>query len=351
MKPPGRGSQTQRGSILIYTLWVCALLSIFVFSAGYSARQRLLVTGRLEDRVYLRDGAQSSAERALWAIHQPRQETPYDTLKSPWSVNAHLFKEFHSSRVTVSVKKSGPAGENPPKDNLAFAWGLVDEESKLNVNTQKNSQMLRRLFQLACRADDPLSAVLADSVVDWIDADDSVNPSGAETPFYRSDKIPRVPRNAALRRYEELRDIQGMTPEIYASVLPYVTLFGDGKININTARATVLEAAGLPHALVEVILTYRLGNDSVPGTADDGVFSDISTVSTALETVQNLSADDLNTLNSVVTGLLFKVTSDFYFLHATARLDSGRQELELESVLGRESGIVSWRESFRVPQT
>ncbi len=56
----------------------------------------------------------------------------------------------------------------------------------------------------------------------------------------------------------------------------YLTVWGEGKININTASEEVLLAVpGLYTKEVGKILSFRRGADGVPGTKDDGVFKTI----------------------------------------------------------------------------
>ncbi len=347
MKSRASSRGNDRGSILIYALWICALLSLFVFSAGYSARQRLRVVGRIEDRIYLRDGAQSAVERALWSVNQTRMEPPYESLNGAWSVNKSFFHDIRAGRTLTDVLKAETLDADTAKKNSAFAFGLSDEESKINLNVQKKTVDLRRLFQLAAGVDDRAASILADSLLDWMDEDDDLNPDGAESAYYRSLKVPIRPKNGPLVRYEEIRSMRGMTSQIYASLLPYVTVYGDGRINLNTASPTVLQVAGVSKVLVDAIDLYRRGFDHALGTADDHVFTDLASVTAELAKEKNVDADELKFLDELIQKKIFKITSAFFIVQSRTRLDSGRQELRVESVIKRGIGILSWREYFR----
>src|SRR5205085_8918208 len=53
----------------------------------------------------------------------------------------------------------------------------------------------------------------------------------------------------------------------------YLTVWGSGKVNVNTASPVILAALpGLTPAMVEAIMRYRQGDDRQLGTADDRYF-------------------------------------------------------------------------------
>jgi len=67
-----------------------------------------------------------------------------------------------------------------------------------------------------------------------------------------------LPTNSTFRDVEELQNVMGMTPDIYAVVSPYLTTRGSGAININTAPVPVLRALpGMTDATLNMILMLR----------------------------------------------------------------------------------------------
>jgi type II secretory pathway component PulK len=67
-----------------------------------------------------------------------------------------------------------------------------------------------------------------------------------------------LPTNSTFRDVEELQNVMGMTPDIYAVVSPYLTTRGSGAVNINTAPVPVLRALpGMTDATLNMILMLR----------------------------------------------------------------------------------------------
>ncbi len=324
----------RRGSILIYVLWLTALLGFFTLSVGTSVRQRLKALERIEVRRTLRLAAESGVERARWVLGQPRAaEENYDTLFQPWSHDESLFKKISVGRARFSVVKHGQG---------AARYGLVDEESKINLNLQKNSKVLRRLFVLGALVSDQEAAVLADSILDWVDEDDAVNADGAETVYYSGRARPLRPKNASLDALEELLYVRGMTPEIFRRIQRYVTLYGNGKVNLNTASATVLEALGLEKLFVGRFMAFRSGRDQKEGTADDGILTDLA----ALPENGAFDDADRSAWPAWAQQAPVKVSSDFYSVRCIARLGREKQFLRVQGVLQRGKGIRGWSEQF-----
>lgn len=82
---------------------------------------------------------------------------------------------------------------------------------------------------------------------------------------------------------EDLLSAEGVTEDVYGQLKGVVTIYGAGRVNINTAAAEAMTAMGAPQALVVRIQQYRAGIDGFEGTADDGVFSDVYHIADVLE--------------------------------------------------------------------
>lgn len=93
--------------------------------------------------------------------------------------------------------------EQDPSMGLA-SFGLVDEASKLNLNTA-TAAMLEGL--------PGMTPELAAAIVDWRDSDDEVSENGAENESYLRLDPPYECKNAPFESVEELRLVYGMTME------------------------------------------------------------------------------------------------------------------------------------------
>lgn len=90
-------------------------------------------------------------------------------------------------------------------DNSLPTYGLLDETSKLNLNTVS----LDSLRLLPGMTDN-----LAGAIVDWRDTDDEVSNSGAESATYLGKRDGYRAKNAPFESVEELLMVEGMTPEL-----------------------------------------------------------------------------------------------------------------------------------------
>lgn len=84
------------------------------------------------------------------------------------------------------------------------ADGAADAHAKLNINTLSRESMLLLPY---------MDETIADSILDWVDADDDPRDLGAELGQYLSLKNGYMPRNAPLRSLEELELVLGVRPE------------------------------------------------------------------------------------------------------------------------------------------
>jgi general secretion pathway protein K len=78
-----------------------------------------------------------------------------------------------------------------------------------------------------------VSAALAD----WIDSDDQPAPGGAERDVYARAATPYAPANGLLAEASELRAVDGVTPQIYAALRPWVCALPGAvlsPLNVNT---------------------------------------------------------------------------------------------------------------------
>ncbi len=75
---------------------------------------------------------------------------------------------------------------------------------------------------------------------------------------YAALQPPSRPKNAQFDAVDELRHVFGVTPRVYRGVAPYLTVSGDGRVNVNTAPAPVLNTLpGVDAAAAAVIVARR----------------------------------------------------------------------------------------------
>ncbi len=90
-------------------------------------------------------------------------------------------------------------------DDRTYAYGIVDEASKVNLNSA-SQDMLTRLPDM--------TGDLAAALVDWRDSDDVITPGGAESEYYLLLAEPYYCKNGPLETVEELFLVAGASREI-----------------------------------------------------------------------------------------------------------------------------------------
>ena len=100
---------------------------------------------------------------------------------------------------------------------------------------------------------------LVDAVADWRDKNDLRRLNGAEESDYRAAGLPLGPKNAPFQTVEELRQMIGVTPEVYRLLVPALTVYsGQPGIDLSTApREALMAIPGVEHDEIEPFLEVR----------------------------------------------------------------------------------------------
>jgi len=136
-----------------------------------------------------------------------------------------------------------PPGGPPHQIRLPHAVAevsAIDQGGKIDINMASLPLMTSLFRQLGvdARAAQSLSAAIAD----WRSPSNRPLPQGAKAPQYRAAGLDYGPPNAPFRSLEELRLVLGMTPELYARIVPYLTLHLEGNPELPLAAPPVAQA-------------------------------------------------------------------------------------------------------------
>ena len=107
--------------------------------------------------------------------------------------------------------------------------GMIDQSSKLNLNdlqleSKQAEKSRQRLMVLP-----GMTLQVADSILDWLDADHEPRQFGAERNFYQTQQPPRQPTNGPVTSLMELTDVRGVDQ----TLLFGEDLNGDGWLDAN----------------------------------------------------------------------------------------------------------------------
>jgi general secretion pathway protein K len=281
---------SQRGIALVIVMISVMVLTVLAAGFAYSMKVETKLARNANSEAELEWLGRSGVEYARWVLANslldPTQ--PWDSLDQPWATGSGSLGPTNSPIAEV---------QNPfPLGSGTVTWKIVDLERKFNINAIEPilQQVLPQAFTVI--GDSPGdSTVIVNSILDWIDPDDQPHVEGAETEYYQSLEPPYAAKNGPLDDISELLLIKGMTPEIYygvsatnyqpsyysqqrnrfgqqAAALPTATVgmadlfttLSDGKININTASAEVLQLLpGVDPMIAEAIVNGRAGEADI----------------------------------------------------------------------------------------
>jgi len=263
-----RTSVDERGMALLLVVAVIGVLSVALLAFNKRTESAMGRAYYFQDQVQLQALAESGIAIGLALLHRDRIEGEYDTLVEPWSLigDRELGGLFGEGDLRVGIADlSGrlPINRLAP---LGTADALVDSEAFRRV-----------LFRLLAGgefavADESEARVVVDSLTDWLDGNDDPLPYGAENSYYLGLERPRPARNGPVEFLEELLQVRGITEEVLygtdekKGLAEYITIYGNGRININTAPALLLQALapGISEEDVNIIDEFRRNEDSAP---------------------------------------------------------------------------------------
>jgi len=282
------------GFILITILLVIALLTVVLLEFNYESRLAVYAADNFKLAGQARYCSRSGLNIAIAALAKNSDIYSNDLLRQLAEENKPI--ELADGSCTISV---------------------VDENGKINVNLLKKpdgsldqpriEQLLRCIDSInrQPKDDSSIDYGIVPALIDWVDADDDItylpfirdHNQGAESSYYEALETPYSCGNRPLTAIDELLLVKGFrtaistrgpdnSPPIRGSSLDsFLTVYGEGKININYADVQVLQSLSdnITSALAQLIVNRRLKKPfaspaqlrDIPGMTD-ALYSSIS---------------------------------------------------------------------------
>lgn len=186
------------GVALIAVLWILAILTLLMYA--------FLAQMRVEYALAAGFGDEKKAEQLAWsaidygcAAAQNNVKTSHALTDVEWSHDEFRYFEMPlgDGAFTLLHPTYG--------DDRKVLWGLDDETSKININVAPKDVLLRL---------PRMTEEIADSILDWRDADAEPGAAGAEDSYYLALDPPYRCKNQPFETVEELLLVRGVTPEI-----------------------------------------------------------------------------------------------------------------------------------------
>lgn len=245
--------------LLILSIWMIAIFSFFALVIYRISSPQLERVKRFQESFLSQEAAFSALNFARKLLESDR--TSYDSL------------------YELSQERKADLGL------ISFSYHIVDEEGKININ-KVSPDILSRL--------PGLDYELAENI-----------------------------QTSSLRPFickEELLYVEGISQELFSQFEDLVTVYGRGRVNINTASSGVLLALGMDEGLVEIIEDFRKGEDGQEATEDDRVFKSRGRIVSDLTSFASLSPFQINLLNSLIGRGLIGVGSNSFSLVVSTKV-------------------------------
>lgn len=240
------------GFALIAVLWLLVALSAIGVHAALEFRTERLAAANLIDVSRSREVASAGAEYARSRLTAAMLDRA-DELRAQATAQAGRNRNRTRPQSVRALFRGSDPFTDPWRDpdellvpemafgDATFTLHVRDAAAALNLNAA-DAEMLMGFFAQGLGVDYAHADRLTQAILDWRDEDDLPRIGGAERDDYIRAGAPVLPRNGPFARVDELRHVMGMTPEIYEAAVPYLTLIGSGRVNVNSAPFPVLMA-------------------------------------------------------------------------------------------------------------
>jgi type II secretory pathway component PulK len=187
-------SPRRRGFAILLVLWVLVIAAVVIgavqataFSEAVSGRAAI---ARTRAHWAARAGIEATIARLEYGTENPDLTDAFTIMLDMTDVAQDTLAD---AAYQVSHTEAG-------KEIL----GPADAHAKINLNLMTSQSLLTLPY---------MTEDVADAILDWIDADDDVNPLGAEVGYYQGLLNSYQPRNDLFRSIQELELVANVVPE------------------------------------------------------------------------------------------------------------------------------------------
>ncbi len=320
----------EEGFVLVAMIWIVAILAVITLGFAH----RALLDQRAAALALDHSKAQYMARGAVnYAVADMRNKAYVDGLieraraqltgaAQPNAPNSETVRPVQQSANMLSGGTSF-SGANAGDGNVA-SYSIADEEGRVSVNTAPE-ELLDNIDALGMRT---VSAIMRRRGTE-------------ETPEEREQFL----AIEEIRLLDDIDEEDWLGDDDTPGLRELFTIYGDGKINVNTApREVLLAIPDIDESTVDRIVGYRQGDDAMLGTSDDRYFQSLETMSRQLEI-------DPTSLAPLAQYCTFE--SHFFTITGFAALRQGKVRAASQAVVHMQPGsaaVLTWSEGEFGPQ-
>ncbi len=267
--------RSKEGAALLVALAVLIILSLIVGSFAFEVQLEAMLVSHKRKRFHAEMMARSGIEYAQAILDMRGQAKQLEIEEMAEDKDGFMKAALYIKRG-LSTTSTIELGEGE------FSVTLESAEAGRNINLLTREEWLSILEMANVPSTD--WDTMIDCLEDWIDKGDLHKLNGAESndPFYQNAGYPV--KNGPLDSVDELLLIKGWGPDILYGkeadeesdaifgIADLLTVWGDGKVNLNTAGTDVLLSfAEYEDWELEGVMEARMGSDGEGNTLDDGI--------------------------------------------------------------------------------
>src|SRR5262245_26253902 len=207
----------RRGVVILAVLIVIVLLTLAAYQYSELMMAEYRATVSFTRAPQARSFAESGVNYAALLLSDPTLCSEH--LNGNFADNPEVFRNVAVGETAGGGRQGyfsviAPYGpDENPSGSTSFHYGALDECGKINLNNllridSSGTLAVQILTNLGIPED------TANAILDWIDADDTPRPNGAESDTYSTMNPPYMARNGPLQSMEELLFVQGVTPDL-----------------------------------------------------------------------------------------------------------------------------------------
>jgi type II secretory pathway component PulK len=316
--------RNKRGQTIVVVLWILAVLSITVLSISHQASLGLKLSEYSWNKLRTYALAKAGINAAINILNT--DDNLFDSLEDIWIDDNRLGRiniDDNEGSATVSYILSEDKGPG-------IYYGMVDEERKINLN-RAPAEMLAVLFEEAGVTG---HKGLAEEIENWRGSN-----------ILSDKKSPPIDglKASELTVPEELLLLSEMNEEKYEKIKDMVTVWGTGKINLNTVSPRTFSV------LLQFCRKRITSGENDPGDLAERIIkarpvSSFKELMAVLASNGSLSAGQLNILTVMEEYVDFRST--YFRIHSKGKLTYGNVSTEVECVFDRKGKkMVYWHEN------
>ncbi len=208
----GQGRLGQRGFALLIVLWTVGFLALLGTRIVAAGRADTQLADNLKQAAMLQAAADGAVQNVMFSMAAARDG------------------RFEADGLVRQLRIDG----------IAVLVKVENESDRVNLNTASGALLRALIIDAGGPPGD--ADRLAAAILDWRTSEAAARPGGAKAPAYRAAGLSYGPPGTPFQSVDELADVLGMTPELFARLAPHLTVLTDGDPDMSTRDPVVARA-------------------------------------------------------------------------------------------------------------